>query len=127
MSEVVKEMVVVDTPVVWVILENWSAGMLQMETRLLPESEMRRRPSGRIDIPVGSINWPSPLPYDPNFTRKLPLLSNFWTRLLLLPTTKKLPKLSIVIPFGYSNCPSPVPLLPHLVTKAPEELNFWTR
>ena len=57
---VVKEMVVVDTPVVGVMEENWRVGMPQMETRLLPESEMRRRLSGNATIPTGELNLSSP-------------------------------------------------------------------
>ena len=53
---VVKEMVVVDTPVVGVMEENWSAGMPQMETRLLPESAITKRPSGNKTKSNGVIN-----------------------------------------------------------------------
>ena len=53
---VVKEMVVVDTPVVGVMEENWRVGMPQMETRLLPVSETTRRPSGSTVISDGVMN-----------------------------------------------------------------------
>ncbi len=56
MSEVVKEMVVVVPTVTGVMEENWRGGMPQNTTRLLPESEITKRPSGKMVIPDGVMN-----------------------------------------------------------------------
>ena len=67
--------------------ENWKAGRPQMETRLLDRSAMMMRPSGRMSTPVGEEKLSCPDPKEPNFSKKLPLLSNFWMRLLLASAT----------------------------------------
>src|SRR5438045_6679748 len=65
------------------------------------------------------LNCPSPLPAVPHLVTKLPMLSNFWTRLLLKSATKTFPPSSTARPTGLLNCPSPLPLLPHSVRKVP--------
>jgi len=57
------------------------------------------------NIPIGELNCPSPVPFEPNFETKLPLKSNICTLLLYVSVTKIL-VLFAKMPFGLSNCPS---------------------
>src|SRR5215813_1452887 len=72
----------------------------------------------------GPLNCPPPIPSVPQLVRKVPLLSNFWMRLLLRSATKTLPPASTAIPKGDWNCPAALPMLPHWREKVPLLMNF---
>src|SRR5206468_10930294 len=63
----------------------------------------------------------------PHVVTKVPVLSNFWMRLLPASATKTFPLASTATPSGALNCPSPLPGLPHFVTKEPVFVQFCMR
>lgn len=73
-------------------------------------------------VAVGVLNWPLPeepmAPLTPSYpapipSRKLPLLSNFCTRLLYWSATQRLPLASKEMSFGKLNGPLPLPSVPN--------------
>src|SRR3989442_1728782 len=91
------------------------------------ESATKAFPLPSTATSMGTLNCPSPLPGLPHLVKKVPLLSNFWMRRLLVSATKTFPLPSTARPIGPSNCSSPLPWLPHLVKKVPLLSNFWMR
>src|SRR5918912_1069987 len=76
---------------------------------------------------AGLLNCPSPLPGEPHLVIKLPLLSNFCTRLFSPKSpTYTLPDESTAKPAGLINCPSPNPVEPQAVINVPLLVNFCT-
>ena len=47
--------------------------------------------NGFMAMPIGLLNWPSPVPKVPNFVMNVPLESNTWMRSLKLSATYTLP------------------------------------
>ncbi|VVC05299.1 Uncharacterised protein [uncultured archaeon] len=67
-----------------------------------------------MKMPAGLLNWPLPLPVDPNVKRNVPSLANSWMRLLPLSATHTFPSESIAIPLGLLSCPTNDPNEPQL-------------
>src|SRR5207249_11045237 len=77
--------------------------------------------------PVGALNWPLRLPFEPIEASHLPRLLNFTTLWLLLSATHTFPDPSMAIPCGELNWPSAEPEEPQLVMNVPAPLYFATR
>src|SRR2546422_1917168 len=88
-------------------------------TRWLFVSTTYTSPFASHAMPIGLWKFPFAVPKHPQRMMKLPLLSNFWTRLLPLSTMKGHPCWSTAIPYnGLMNSPpcsneAPRPGLPH--------------
>src|SRR5438445_642426 len=76
--------------------------------RLLP-SATKTFPLPSTATPPGSTTWPSPLSWQADYVRKVPVFVNFCLRRLLLSLTKTFPLPSTATPSGSRNCPSAVP------------------
>ena len=70
-------------------------------------------PFGAMAIPLGSENWPLPVPSDPNFARYSPVGENSSTRSLSESVTHTSPFAAMAIPAGCLNWPLPVPSEPN--------------
>src|SRR5437016_14289351 len=70
--------------------------------RLLP-SATKTFPLPSTATPVGLVNCPSPVPGQPHFVRKVPVVVNFWMRKLTQSATKTLPPPTTTAPAGSGN------------------------